>query len=147
VAAYKIRFEAPFAQAKAEALREGLGDWLARQGFPGETAGRVITALDELFCNTMEHAGAHWVEVEVWNRGSSIAIRFADDGMPFDPSTQGRRDYAVYLQGDTDRRLGIYLISRLANALSYRRSEEGSNEIHFTVGAEAPDPFRRLKRP
>lgn len=142
----RIRFEAPLSEAQVLDLRNRLNSWMLGQGFPLDTAGRVVTVVDELFCNTMEHSGAHWAEVALRNRGSGIAVAFRDDGRAFDPFEAGRKDYAIYLQSDTDRRLGLYLVSRLASAMSYGRSPEGVNEVDFVVPSEPPDPFKRLKR-
>jgi len=146
VAVYTNRFIAPLSHVQVQALRDGLAGWLCSQGFPGETTGRVVTVVDELFCNTMEHSGAHWAEVTIINRGSGIAVAFKDDGVEFDPFVAGKHDYTLYLSSDTDRRLGLYLVTRLASSVSYQRSAEGVNEVDFTVAADPPDVFARLKK-
>ncbi len=143
---YQARFNGPLTQDQVLALRSGLGAWITGQGFSADMAGRVVTVVDELFCNTMEHSGAHWADVTVDNRGSSVRVSFRDDGTAFDPFEAGRKDYSLYLQDDTDRRLGLYLVSRLASSMSYRCSDDGVNEVEFTVPADPPDPFKRLKR-
>jgi anti-sigma regulatory factor (Ser/Thr protein kinase) len=145
VPSYTNRFEAPLSHVQVQQLRDGLADWLKSQGFPGETSGRVVTVVDELFCNTMEHSGAHWADITIVNRGSGIAVAFRDDGVEFDPFVAGKHDYSLYLASDTDRRLGLYLVTRLASSVSYRRSDN-VNEVDFTVAADPPDIFKRLKR-
>lgn len=143
--AYLNRFEHPLSQEQVRQLRQGLGAWMASQGFSGDMAGRVVTVIDELFCNTMEHSGAGFSDVEVNNRGSSVAVVFRDDGREFDPFEAGKHDYSLYLASDTDRRLGLYLVNRIASSVSYRR-EGGVNVVSFSVPADPPDPFKRLRK-
>jgi hypothetical protein len=99
----------------------------------------VATVVDELFCNTMEYSGAGWTEVGAEISGTDVALSLRDDGVAFDPFEAGQKDYSLYLASDTDRRLGLYLVTRLARQVDYRR-EDGVNEVRFVVEAEPPDP-------
>jgi anti-sigma regulatory factor (Ser/Thr protein kinase) len=135
------KFVAPLQKTQVEQLRRGLLAWLDSRGFPADTAYRVATVVDELFCNTMEYSGAAWSEVSADIRGTDVAVSLRDDGVAFDPFEAGKKDYSVYLASDTDRRLGLYLVTRLARLVDYRR-EEGVNEVRFVVEAEPPDPGR-----
>ena len=141
----KLKFDAPLAPQKVQALRDALGSWLPSQGFPGDTSGRVVTVVDELFCNTMEYSGAHWTEIRADTHGTDITVAFRDDGVVFDPFEAAQKDYALYLNSDTDRRLGLYLVSRIAKDVRYRR-DQGVNEVHFIVPSVAPDPMKRMGR-
>jgi anti-sigma regulatory factor (Ser/Thr protein kinase) len=144
VAGFQIRFEAPLTQPQVYKLRANLMVWLEEQGFPADTSYRVATVVDELFCNTMEYSGAHWTEVRADTHGSGIQLDFRDDGVAFDPFESGRRDYTLYLNSDTDRRLGLYLVNRIATDVAYRREGE-VNTVTFVVPAEPPDPMKRLR--
>jgi anti-sigma regulatory factor (Ser/Thr protein kinase) len=132
-------------EPQVERLRQELNAWMLGQGFPGETAYKVITVVDELFCNTMEYAGAAWWEVEAEIAGTGVAITLRDDGVAFDPFEAGQKDYSLYLASDTDRRLGLYLVSRLAKRMDYDR--QGSvNKVSFLVEAHPPDGHRFEKK-
>lgn len=137
---FKEHFVAPLDPRQVFKLRADLSVWLEQHRFPSETAYRVVTVVDELFCNTMEYSGAHWTEVgaELSVRGVSITLR--DDGVPFDPFESGKKDYSLYLASDTDRRLGLYLVNRLAAQVDYRRDGD-VNEVRFLVEAEPVDPM------
>jgi anti-sigma regulatory factor (Ser/Thr protein kinase) len=141
VGPFSEKFVAPLRKEQVEQLRRDLLAWLDGRGFPADTAYRVATVVDELFCNTMEYSGAHWSEVGAEIRGTDVAVSLRDDGVAFDPFEAGQKDYSVYLASDTDRRLGLYLVTRLARLVDYRR-EDGVNEVRFVVEAEPPDPGR-----
>jgi anti-sigma regulatory factor (Ser/Thr protein kinase) len=126
-------------------LREELAAWMAREGFPGETAYKAVTVVDELFCNTMEYSGATWCKVEAEIQGTDALISLSDDGVAFDPFEAGKKDYSLYLASDTDRRLGLYLVGRLARSIDYQR-EAGVNLVRFLVPADPPDTHRFEKK-
>lgn len=144
MAGFAIQFDAPLDQRQVFKLRADLMVWLEGQGFPADTSYRVVTVVDELFCNTMEYAGAHYAKVQADTRGPDIALRFLDDGVAFDPFEAGKKDYSLYLASETDRRLGLYLINRLARDLKYQRLGP-ENVVEFVVPAEPPDPMKRMK--
>ena len=129
-----------------EQLRRELLAWLESSAFPSDTAYRVATVVDELFCNTMEHSGAAWTEVGAETSGTDVALSLRDNGVAFDPFEAGQRDYSLYLASDTDRHLGLYLVTRLARQVEYRR-EDGVNEVRFVVEAEPPLPGHNPRRP
>ena len=133
------KFIAPLRQTQVEQLRRELLAWLAGSGFPADTSYRVATVVDELFCNTMEYSGAAWTEIAGEVRGTDVALTMRDNGVAFDPFEAGQKDYSLYLASDTDRRLGLYLVTRLARQVDYRR-EDGVNEVRFVVEAEPPNP-------
>jgi anti-sigma regulatory factor (Ser/Thr protein kinase) len=135
-----VNFEAPLDKGQVEHLRHEVLRWLGEVGFPEDTAYRVATVVDELFCNTMEYSGAHWVQVGAAQRGDDVAVFLRDDGVPFDPWVAGAKDYSLYLESDTDRRLGLYLVTRLAREVTYQR-KEGINAVRFLVGRTLPDPM------
>jgi anti-sigma regulatory factor (Ser/Thr protein kinase) len=144
MADWVIHFDAPLERRQVERLRQDLMGWLQTAGFPEDTAYRVTTVVDELFCNTMEYSGAHWVQIGAILRGEDVALELQDDGVPFDPSVAGTHDYSVYLDSDTDRHLGLFLVTRLARDVKYRRSE-GVNAVSFLVGRDLPDPLHPLR--
>lgn len=143
---FSLKFVAPLRKTQVEQLRRELMAWLDGRAFPSDTAYRVTTVVDELFCNTMEYSGAAWSEIEAEIRGTDVALTMRDDGVAFDPFEAGQKDYSLYLASDTDRRLGLFLVTRLARQVDYRR-ERGVNEVRFVVEAEPPEPGRGLARP
>ena len=136
---FSQKFVAPLQKNQVEQLRRELLAWLAARAFPADTAYRVATVVDELFCNTMEYSGAEWTEVGAEIRGTDVALSLRDNGVAFDPFEAGQKDNSLYLASDTDRRLGLYLVTRLARQIDYRR-EDGVNEVRFVVEAEPLDP-------
>ncbi len=142
---FLTRFDAPLRQQQVVQLRQDLGAWLLKQAFPQETAYMVITVVDELFCNTMEYSGAAWCEVGALKSDQAVTITVRDNGVAFDPFEAGKKDYSLYLASDTARRLGLFLVGRLARRMDYLR-EEGVNQVRFLVEAEPPDLQRFEKK-
>jgi anti-sigma regulatory factor (Ser/Thr protein kinase) len=141
VGPFSKKFVSPLQKQQVVELRRELLAWLAAHAFPADTAYRVATVVDELFCNTMEYSGADWTEVGAEISGTDVSLSLRDNGVAFDPFEAGQKDYSVYLASDTDRRLGLYLVTRLARQVDYRR-EDGINEVRFVVEAEPPEPGR-----
>lgn len=93
----------------------------------------------------MEYSGAAWCEVGALTVGRDVSITVRDNGVAFDPFEAGKKDYSLYLATDTDRRLGLFLVGRLARRMDYLR-EEGVNLVRFLVEAEPPDLQRFEKK-
>jgi anti-sigma regulatory factor (Ser/Thr protein kinase) len=146
MAPFLKRFDAPLQKAQVEELRRELMAWLVGHAFPADTSYRVATVVDELFCNSMEYSGATWTEVAAETSGTDVAMSLRDNGVAFDPFEAAQKDYSVYLASDTDRRLGLYLVTRLARRVDYGR-EDGVNEVRFVVEAEPPGPGKFQRRP
>jgi anti-sigma regulatory factor (Ser/Thr protein kinase) len=140
---WRLKVGLPCEEEHTEAVRHGLANWLQGLGFSELMAYRVTTVMDELFCNTMEHSGANWVEITARRRGEAVVLHFEDDGVAFDPWLAGAKDYSDYLRSDTDRHLGLFLVNRLAREAFYER-RDGKNRVSFIVGRDLPDPLELL---
>lgn len=125
-----------------EDLRLQLCRWLEGLGAPRDDVYAAMSVLDEFASNLMEHSGAAWVELKAWPQGGRIHVSLRDNGKRFDPTQNVRRDYSEYLKGDTDRKLGLYMVGKLTDELNYEREEpDGVNCLTFLLkfkGWEAP---------
>ena len=107
---------------QAEASSAGLG---AQQGFV------MVFVVDELVCNVMEHARAAWLELKIEADPKGFRCQLLDDGMPFDTAGSVMSASKTDLKGEDDRRLGLNLIGRLVDNVSYQRTAEGLNQVEL----------------
>lgn len=131
---FQIRFEAPLDERQVYKLRADLLVWLEGVDCPGEATYKALTLVDELFCNTMEHAGASWASIDAEALPDGLRLTLRDDGVAFDPTQAGKKDYSLYLNSDTDRHLGLYLVTRAARKLDHARDAAGVNSVAFELG-------------
>ena len=135
-----VRFDAPFTERQVVKLRADLLVWMESLEAPGEAGYRLMAVVDELFCNLMEHSGASWAQVKGRAAEGAAFLEMQDDGAAFDSFEASKKDYSLYLQEDTDRRLGLYLIGRVARRSEYQRIDGKVNKMTFEVPFDPPLP-------
>jgi anti-sigma regulatory factor (Ser/Thr protein kinase) len=134
-----------------EAVAEGqsrLAAFLRRAGMPEPVVARAETVLEEVAMNVIRHGfadpaalAAAAVTVEVRTGGPEAdgagrcTLVFEDPGRPFDPTATPLLPPARRLEEATIGGLGIPLVRRMAQALTYRRLEpEGRNRLTVVLG-------------
>ena len=95
-------------------------------GFNRGAAEEIALAVDEAATNVIEHAyrGAtdRTVEVRYEDRGDDLKVDVVDNGATVDPKTMPRVDLERYA---TERRkggLGVHLMSKIMDSVTFRRS-------------------------
>ena len=101
-------------------------------GAPEAMADDFVLAVDECVTNVVEHgyagrAGAVTVEVE--RAGAVIVVRVRDAAPSFDPLQLPDPDLSRPLEERPIGGLGVYLVRRLMDAVSYRIPPQGGNEL------------------
>lgn len=128
------RFESAFGPEAVDQLRDWLAHELRVAGVSSDLAYSVLTLADEVCCNVLEHSDAHWLELglEAGGANGAIGLQVRDDGSPFDPTRALPPAEGAVVQPGQDRKLGLYMMSRLGEHLKYRR-EGGVNELRLTL--------------
>ena len=111
----------------ADFLSETLEGWQ----IPMKLANRILIASDEIYSNIVHYSGAKTAVVTLTDGGEGLTVRFADDGVPYDPTDAGEPDITLPAQEREIGGLGIFLVKKLAAELRYSR-ENGKNIL--TVG-------------
>lgn len=95
-------------------------------GFDAGAADEIALAVDEAATNVIEHAygGAtdRVVELRYEDRGEDLQVDVVDNGATVDPKTMPRVDLDRYV---TERRkggLGVHLMSKIMDSVTFRRS-------------------------
>lgn len=91
----------------------------------------LLLAAEELSVNIINYAYGEVsgdIEMTLEKSGNSILLCFSDTGQPFNPLEAEDPDISMSLDERTPGGLGIYLVKKLAQSLSYRR-EHGRNIV------------------
>ncbi len=105
--------------------------FLTERGCPAETLGDILLAVEEIFVNIAQYAypggraGEADLSIEIGDGGAILT--FADSGIPFDPLAREDPDIHVPLEARGIGGLGVFMVKKLVDAMSYRR--EGDRNI------------------
>ena len=112
---------------------ENLGE---KENWSLALVGKVNLVLEELAMNTINHGhdeGLHEITVTFNSTDEALTIDVVDDGKPFDPLHDAPiPDVNAPIHERPIGGLGVYLVRKLMDELTYRR-EEGRN--HLTLVA------------
>jgi serine/threonine-protein kinase RsbW len=95
-------------------------------GFDRGAAEEISLAVDEAATNAIEHAygGAtdRTVEVRYEHRGDDLRVDVVDSGAGVDPKSMPRVDLERYATEGRRGGLGVHLMSRIMDSVTFRRS-------------------------
>jgi serine/threonine-protein kinase RsbW len=92
----------------------------------------VIQAVDESATNVIVHGYEGQlgiIEIEVTREGDDLAVRIRDCAPPFDPTTHPSPDLDLPLERRRFGGLGIHLSRECTDAVIYRVTPDGANEL------------------
>jgi anti-sigma regulatory factor (Ser/Thr protein kinase) len=126
--------------AEVSATAEAMAEWATASGLPAKAVNIIGVVVDELMANCVRHAyggrADGRIEVAAAYDGAVIAVTVRDYGPAFDPTAVPPAETSL----DVDQRdfggLGIHLVRRFADTLTYRRDGD-ANEVVFTKAAAA----------
>src|SRR5579863_5734920 len=109
-------------------LIEWVGSCCAADGVSEEVTFKMTLAVEEAVVNVISHAFAglpppHSITVRLDIAAQSIAAEIIDNGRPFDPTAAADPDLSTPLEARDPGGLGIHLMRRMADRLSYRRGD------------------------
>jgi serine/threonine-protein kinase RsbW len=92
----------------------------------------LVLATDEIVTNSIRHGyqgEGGTIEIKVRTDGDCLEIRVTDSAAAFDPTTVPPPDLSVSPLLRRPGGLGIYLARKLTDAMTYRRTPDGRNEL------------------
>lgn len=96
-----------------------------------KTIFEINLIIDELFSNIVScgfrDEGIHWIAITIDCMDGAVAIRVEDDGVPFNPKATQKPDLECPMEERRIGGLGIHLVTRLSDKISYFR--EGDKNI------------------
>ena len=107
----------------------------AEVGLPADRVARLDLAVEEWATNVCRHAyrgedGS--ISVTVRREGPRLVVELSDDGNPFDPTAAAEPDVSLPLTERAPGGLGLLLMRRMVDELSYRRDGR-RNVVTFAV--------------
>jgi anti-sigma regulatory factor (Ser/Thr protein kinase) len=118
------------ARAGGEAER-----WLESYQPAPQVLNLVLLAIEELVTNCIEYgyddADEHTIVIVLSVSDGDLTMDVIDDGHPFDPLTAPPPDFSIDIQDRPTGGLGIYLLRKLADRISYER-RDGTNRLTLT---------------
>lgn len=94
-------------------------------GFPATTADRLALAVDECTTNVIRHAyhgqPGNAIELRFSPDGDRFQVEVLDSGAAFDPKAVPRVDLERYAAERRKGGLGVHLMGKLMDSVSYRR--------------------------
>jgi anti-sigma regulatory factor (Ser/Thr protein kinase) len=132
-----LRLVVPGTVDYLDRIRAFVGDAAGGCGFATETVDEIVLALDEAVANVVEHAyeGSDLPELErtieliVESNQDGIRFRLRDHGQPFDPGGAAEVDLDTHLASGSQDGLGIHLMRRLMDRISWRPLPSGNELI------------------
>jgi serine/threonine-protein kinase RsbW len=125
----KITLDANF--DSLDEIREFVGEAARRAGFSDKDVYAIQLAADEASSNIIEHAYAGStggkLEVELSVSGNELKIIMRDHGKSFDPSSVPEPNVKADLSERKIGGLGMYLMRKLMDEVSYESSLESGN--------------------
>ena len=122
------------ARASGEAER-----WLALYQPAPQVLNLVLLAIEELVTNCIEYgyddADEHTIVIVLSIGDGNLTMGVIDDGHPFDPLIAPPPDFSIDVQDRPIGGLGIYLLRKLADHISYER-RDGTNRLTLTKRLE-----------
>jgi anti-sigma regulatory factor (Ser/Thr protein kinase) len=95
-------------------------------GFNRGAADQIALAVDEAATNVIEHAYAgardRVVEVRYEDRGEDLRVDVVDNGARVDPKAMPRVDLDQYASERRKGGLGVHLMSKIMDSVTFRRS-------------------------
>jgi anti-sigma regulatory factor (Ser/Thr protein kinase) len=122
-----------------QTIRQFVEDTARALGASDSAIDDLVLAIDETAANALEHGYSEApgpLEIAVWRSGDNITVQLRDQAPPFDPTGHPAPDLTLPLDERPIGGVGIHLARQVVDTLSYRRTEQGFNEITLTKAVE-----------
>lgn len=117
-------------------IRELVAHVATKGGFDDKAVYSLQLAADEAASNIIEHAyegiSNATINIDCAMQGDTIIITMRDTGKPFDPSKVKQPDLKADLSDRQIGGLGVYLMRKLMDEVSYQSNSKAGNLLTMT---------------
>lgn len=106
---------------------------LTQNGAPVKIISQVNIAVDEIFSNIARYSGATSVTVGCEVRENRVAMRFVDNGRPYDPTGKPDPDITLTAEERGIGGLGIFMVKKTMDLIRYEYAD-GFNVLSIEKG-------------
>ncbi len=132
MAAQEYAFELKNDLSELKALHQHLTIWGRDIGISTDSISRINICLDELFTNIVSYGFEddleHAISFTLNADGNSVVINIEDDGIHFNPLEKIDPDFPANVESAQIGGLGILIIRKLIDSISYER-KQGKNRL------------------
>lgn len=100
-------------------------------GVPRKTINQINIAIDEIFSNIVNYSSATDATVGISTENGIATLRFADNGLHYDPTIQGDPNVSLSAEERKIGGLGVFLVKKLMDSISYEY-KDGLNILILT---------------
>mgnify|MGYP000905311068 CR=1 FL=1 len=104
-------------------IRDFISDKANNFGFSDDQINKIVMAVDEACTNLIKHSNkfdkAKNICIQVETDNKLFIVNILDDGIPFNPINYPSPDINDYLQKPKSGGLGIFIIKRVMDNISY----------------------------
>ena len=114
-------------------IRDFIKSAAEESGFPPETVGKIILAVDEACTNVIKHAYKYSPDgdilINIKLDKSKFIISIIDEGTRFNPNIIPEPDIAEYHKQKRIGGLGMFLMKKLMDEVRYENLKDNRNEV------------------
>ena len=127
-------------------IRESIDDFAERNHFPEEETYMLQLCLEEAIINVAKYgfndADEHDIDILMDFRVDSrnLVIQIVDDGTMFDSFSESHlHDFDSHLQNQSSGVLGLYLLRKYADTISYRQQGDRNHLVLSKIISRKPN--------
>ncbi|MEG1072185.1 MAG: ATP-binding protein, partial [Oscillospiraceae bacterium] len=98
---------------------------------PMKIIAQMDIAADEIFSNIARYSGASDATIGISIEDGVIQLRFADNGLPYDPTKKSDPDISLTAEERSIGGLGLYMVKKSMDEMLYEY-HDGLNILHLT---------------
>lgn len=123
------------------AIRDFVQETATALAVPAPAIDDLVLAVDESTTNIIEHGYCGQpgdIEIEMLRAGEAVVVHLRDQAPPFDPTRLPDPDLTLSLEERPVGRMGVFLTRQLVDAVTYRLTGQGANELTLTKKTAMP---------
>ncbi len=123
------------------AVRRFVQETAAALGASTAATDNLVLAVDESATNIIEHGYRGQpgeIEIEIGRAEDTVVIHLRDQAPPFDPTRLPNPDLTLPLDQRPIGGLGIFLTRHIVDAVTYRPTSQGGNELTLIKKVDSP---------
>lgn len=136
-------FRAPAELNQLAGIRRFVQETAVALGASTTAAEELVLAVDESITNIVEHGYQDQpgeIEIEIGREDEAVVVHLRDQAPPFDPTRLPTPDVTQPFSKRQVGGMGIFLTRRFVDAVTYRLTNQGGNELTLTKKVGAPNP-------
>ena len=141
-----LKIAIKYSEHRRPDIREAIDDFAELNHFPEEETYKLQLCLEEAIINIVKYgfhdADEHDIDIlmEFGVDSRNLVIRILDDGTMFDSFSESHlHDFDSHLQSQSSGVLGLYLVRKYADTVSYRQQGDRNHLVLSKIISRKPN--------